>query len=362
MYQLFQESPLQPGGEMLFPDFRRVRDGLRASIAKVVDFRRQNPQGLNGSHFLVRLLMSLNVPLSMEPQIYSDKVSDIALNLAMSMKMTSPLSRGQVFSPGVFYGKHVTEVLLANIEPYDTSMLESNWAELRPIKVLYHPLSDLRLNVPDGRVDAEEAGIAVISINIPMLAAQYRMWRQWERGVLKDESPRTVMQFLQAYPIPNMLHSHVDVAILNRMIGLYFDVELNNGKSQHSFYLTDWTKDVDRTLKQFLKMSLQRKWDFDTIISHMPVVGHEDMHEVIQLPPMAFSQQVQWAVVLARLALVIFLVRSNADNENPRNRPDLNYLRRYLRQMELNRTMHALPDNRYDDVMVLINDGLVPFL
>ena len=364
MYQLFQESPLQPGGELVIPDYRRIQTGLRFSVKKVIDFRRLNPQGLNGSHFLVRLLQSVNIPLSMDADIYNDKVSDMALNLAMSLKMTSPLSKGQIFTPGVFYGQHVTEVLMANADPYDVSRMEKEWQDMRPIRVLYHPQTDLQLNIPDGRFDSEEAGMAVISINIPMLASQYRRWREVEN--MKDiwaDSPKSIMQFLMAYPIPNILHSHVDVAMMNRLIGRYFDVEMSKTRSRNSFALTDWTDEVDRTIDHYLRLVSTRRWDFDTLVSHMPVVSHEDLHDVLRLPKMPFSQQVQWAVVLARLALVTFLVQFNRRTENPRNQPYLNYLRRYLRQMDLNRSMrNALPTNRYEDVMFLIDEGITPYL
>jgi hypothetical protein len=362
MYQLFQESSLQPGGGLALPDFRRVQAGLRLSLSKVIEFRRQNPVGLNGSHFLVKLIQSLNVPLSLETEIYNDKVRDISLNLAMSLKMTSALSQGRVFTPGVFYGEHVTEALVANIDPFDLDQLEDHWRDMRPIRVLYHPKTDLNLDVPDGRHPSEEAGMAVIAINIPMLASQYRKWRQF-RSDVSDDSPRSIMQFLQEIPLPNMLYSHLDVAIVNRLIGLFFKVEMSKPRGHHSFYLTDWTDEVDKALERWMDNVQSRKLDFDTLVSILPTVSAEDYHEILALPDLAFTQQLQWAVVLARLPLVVFLVQFNALTDNPRNRKYLNYLRHYLRQMDLSRVMRtALPNNRYDDVMVLIDNGVVPYL
>lgn len=362
MYQLFKESPLQPGGGLIIPEFRRIQTGLRISLEKVIEFHRENPVGLNGSHFLVKLLQNINVPLSMEPDIYDDKVRDIALNLAMSLKMTSPLSQGRVFTPGVFYGEHVTEVLIANIDPYDQRQLATDWRSLRPIRVLYHPKTDLGLDVPNGHYASQEAGMAVISINIPMLASQYRVWRNY-RSDISNDSPRSIMQFLMELPLPNMLYSHLDIAVMNRMIGRFFDIEMQDIKHHHSFYLTDWSQELDQVLDKFIAMIEHRKWDFDTIVSQIPTIFAEDFHRVLRLPDMAFTQQVQWAVVIARLPLVTFLVQFNRLTDNPRNQMHLNYIRRYLRQMDLNRTMQiALPDNRYEDVMVLIDEGVRPFV
>lgn len=362
MYRLFKASSLDYSGGMIIQDFPRVRAGLQLSLQKVIDFRRLNPRALDSSHLLVKLLQSLNVPLSLEPMVYIDRVSDIALNLAMSLHMTSSLSKGRVFSPGVFYGDNVTEVLLASIEPFDYN---TPWREWRPVQVLYHPKTDLNLEVPDGRHPSQEAGMAVITINIPMLAAQYRAWRTEENTIdpVNPESPRSIMQFLQMYPLPSMLYSHLDLALLNRLIGQYFGVTLPQIPSHHSFYLTDWTFPVDRTMGRFLRAAEHRRWDFDTLVGNIPTVSSNDLHEVVRVPDMVFSHQVQWAVVLARLPLVIFLVRMNDQAGNPRNQSYLNYLRLYLRSMDLSQTLRtALPKNRHDDVMALIEQAVLPYL
>lgn len=363
MYQLFRDSPLFEPGGMVIPDFRRIRTGLQTSLSKVITFRRQNPTGLNASHFLVRLLQSLNVPMTLSTMVFDDKVRDIALNLGMGLRMTSALSQGRIFTPGVFYGDGVTEVLIASIDPYDLKALEGEgWKDLRPIQVLYHPKSDLNLTIPDGRHSTPEAGMAVITVNIPMLASQYRKWRTFQNSASID-TPRSIMQFLQEIPIPNMLYSHLDVAIMNRLIGKFFDVELENTRSMHSFYLTDWVDEVDRALDYYLEYCSLRKLDFDTLISYVPTVSAENLHEVLRLPDLAFTQQLQWAVVIARLPIVVFLVQFNAKYDNPRNRSHLHYLRHYLRQMDLGRVMRrALPEDRYQDVMGIIEQGVAPYV
>lgn len=363
MYQLFQEQPNDPAGGYVFPDFRRVQAGLQHSIRKVQEYRRSNPAGLNGSHYLIRLLHSLNVPMSLPTHIYNDRVSDITFNLGMAMRMTSVLSRGRVFAPGPFYGRNMAELIIANIDPYDIDAGEQNWENLEPIRVLYHPLTDLQINVPDSRFDTEEAGTAVITINVPMLAVQYRAWRKWMAATIKDESPRSIMQFLMTFPLPNMLRSHVDIAVMNRTINQYFGVPMPQVRSRNPFYLTDWTPNVDRGIEAWLAYANNRKWSFDTMLSNMPVVAHRNMHEVIRLPEMAYSQQIQWTIIVARLALVTFLVQFGAGHQNVRNSQALNVLRRYLRHVQSIKTLeNAMPTERFEEVSVLINRGIVPYL
>lgn len=362
MYQLFKEGPLPNRGEQTLPEFRRIRDGLRANVERVIEYRRANPMAVANGHILIKLLMSLNVPITLEPEIYNDKVRDVALYVAKALRMTTPLAEGMAFSPGPFYGGHVTEVLWAHMDDYDTSLLRTNWRSLEPIRVLYHPKTDLALDVPDGKRDSLEAGMAVIAINVPMLASQYRMWRQEQRET-NTEQQRSMMQFLMEVPLPRMLPSHLDIAVMNRQIGRFFGVEMPIIKPRHQFAMFDWAPEVDRILDRTLAFMKGRAMSFDAIVSQTPTVYANDLHERLNLPDLAYVRQVQWAVVISRLALTTFLVQFNSQTHNHANQQYLNYLRRYLLAMDLSGVLQsALSRPRYEDVRTLIEVGIEPYL
>jgi hypothetical protein len=362
MYQLFQAQIRALGASILFPEFNHAQLGLQRSVQQVITYHENNPHGLNGSHFLVKLLGSLNVPLSMPYDIYNDKVTDQALNLAMSLKMTSALSKGHVFDPGVFFGPDIREILIATIDSYDTSLLKDQWHTLRPIEVLYHPKTELNLALPDGKHHSVEGGYAVITINIPMLASQYRMWREYDRRANPD-APRSVMQFLTMFPLPNMLYSYLDWAIVNRTIHKFFDLDLPKVKNPNPFYLTDYSAEVDKTLTHYLQAVETNGWNFDMMLNALPQLSSRStVRDLIQPPAMAFSQQLQWAIVMARLPLISFLVQLNFSTDNQRNQSYLNTIRRWLRQFDLNRTLKALPPDMYDEAMVFIERGILPYL
>lgn len=361
MYQLLRESPLQIGGGMIYPEFRRIRDGLRLSVDKIKTYRRMNPRYLPGGHILLRLLNSIPMNYRLPDDVFNDKVRDNALLFTQSLKFTSSLSRGQVWRPGAFHGGGIADIIIATTDEWDVESGVRDWENLAPIRYLYHPMSSLRMPIPDGSFRSTEEGIAVITVNVPMLAVQYRKWRTITAVV--DESPRTIGQFLQAYPLPNMLDSQVDLAILNRIMNQFFAVEAEEQTYKHPFYLIDWTQDVDRVLEKWLLHAAPKRWDFDTLVSQMPTVCSENLHHVLKLPDQAFSVQIQWAVALARLQLAAFLVQFNQKTENHRNNSYLNYLRRWIRYMDTNTALRsALPRDMYEDTIILINHGIDPFL
>ena len=361
MYHLLQESPLHYGGGLIFPDFRRIRDGLQLSIDRIKQYRRINPRMLKGGHFLLRLLGSIPVSQKLDAVTYNDKIADIALLFTQSLGMNSALSKGRVFRPGDFLGNQSTEVYVANTDTWDVEAGVKNWEELAPIRYLWHPMSTLKLPVADGQFASATPGVTVISINVPMLASQYRMWRLKYGGL--DESVRTPGHFLQAYPLPNMLDSQIDIAILNRLMGRYFGTRPVVEPYRHPFYLTDWSSEVDRVLDKFLEQTGPKRWDFDTLVSHIPTVSSENLHDVLRLPEMPFSTQLQWSVVLARVNLVAFLVQFNRSTNNSRNQQYLNYIKRWLKYMEGSSVLRSsMPSDLYEDLTILIDYAIRPYL
>ena len=361
MYQLLRESPLHIGGGLTFPEYRRIRDGLRLSIERIKHYRRMNPRYLPGNHLLIRLLESIPSSNKMDDVTYNSKIADNALLWTQTFKLTSALSKGQVWRPGPFLGKQVTEVIIANIDTWDVEEGMANWEELKPIRYLYHPMCTLKLPVADSQFASTEAGVAVITINVPMLACQYKAWRRVYGEV--DESPRTIGQFLQAYPLPNMLDSQIDIAVLNRLIGRFFKTVPNGEPFRHPFYLTDWSTEIDAVLDKFLSQVGPKRWDFDTLVSHIPTVCSENLHHTLKLPEMAFTTQLQWAVMLSRLSLAAFLVQFNRATENDRNQRYLDYIRRWLQYVDGNNAMRvAMPIDLFEDASILIDYGIQPYL
>lgn len=362
MYQLLRQSPLNIGGDLTFAEFRRVRDGLRLTIERVKKYRRDNPRGLTGGHLLLRLMNSIPYANGPTDQVFNDKISDIALLFTQSLRMTSALSRGQLWRPGPFLGNRVQEVIIADTDQWDVAQGLKRWEELSPIRYLYHPMTSLSMPVADDEFASTESGIAVISINIPMLASQYRAWRRAFSVV--DESPRTVAQFLQAYPLPNMLDSYADLAILNRLTNMYFAIDNPRDTVRpHTFYVTPWDKEVDALLERWLNIVSSKRWNFDTLVSHIPTVSSEDLHATLRLPEQAYSTQISWAILLARVQLIAFLVQFNRNTENENNYQYLNYIRRHLQYIEGNGSLrNALSSQTYDEVSMLIDRGIKPYL
>lgn len=335
MYTLFNEVRWGSSGvTVTYPKYEQALKGLRLNLSRVVEYNRQYPRATNSNHFLVKLLTSLNVPLTMDVNIYRDRVTEAAEGLGMALNLTSSLSRGRVFSPGVFYGKGSYEIIVAHAEEWDLSKVEEEWEDYRPVTFLTHPKSDLGIDLPEGHQNSAETGLTVMLVNVPMLAVQYRMWRirEWSRN---NEAQRTKMQFVASYPLTNSLYSQLDLAILNRFQRIYRGEPIGRSLLSRPFALTDWYHQVDFALDQMAVDFRKRKMSMDQALMWIKGVSNWTMRDAVRIPPMVPTRQVTWALGMARASLTKFLLDWTVDTGNDRNKQYANII-----QLETSRLLN----------------------
>lgn len=352
MYNLFNLMSTAAFGSHAYPEWRYVRDGLKRNLGTVIRFYRKNPMAVQSSHFLVRLLQSITVPHSHNLERYYDNVDALALHVSMALKMTSSIAQGRIFD-GIFYGQGNPEIIMAHNESFDIFEAHRNWQNVCPVRVLRHAKSDLGLNLPDGTKSGSESGLAVIAVNIPMLAIQYRAFRLNEQMLVegRDESQRSIMQFIHMYVLPNMLFSHLDMAIFNRLDNRRRGLPLGETRKEHSFFLPDLHVKADKAQTEILHNLRGRGKDFTEILRNVPLVTKDNLEQAFGLPEIAPTQQALWALVIARLPAVAFLFQILEEGPGSNNRHQVNrVLKEVLRWRTNNLMKKALPLEYYYEV------------
>lgn len=351
MYSLFNSMPEKLSGVLKIPAWNYLQDGLRRNLETVMSYYRNHSMAVQSDHFLVRLLQSITVPKSLNIERYADNVDQMSLNLSMALKMTSSIYRGQIFD-GVFYGPQCQEVLLAHNTPFDPFDADKNWRTQVPVKVLRHPMTDLGLRLPDGNDNTTDFGIAVVTIDIPLLAVMYRAFRMEEQAAQEErgENQRSVMQFVHMYVLPNMMPSHLDQVIFNRLHAVLKGAPLGEPRRRHSFPLVDYDDRMNAALDDMLEVLERQGKDFRGIMQQIPMVTDESMDTLMRLPNLVPTQQVTWALSLARLPAMDFLVRVSKGGANIRNRKEVQYILRNIRMYKRNSMMKVLPPAMHADV------------
>lgn len=331
MYQLFDFQPGRARGTVLHPQWHNVKRGLVRVLDTVKTYYKTHTMSVTSSHFLTKILFYYGVDPDLDlRRYYVDKLSS-ALELGMTLKMTSSIYEGKSWS-GVFYGPGIQEVLIASNESFDYDQVYKRWTEAAPVTVLSHPISNLALDLPDGLNRTPVKGYAVININIPMLMVMYRGFKDYQqlRFETADEARRTAMQFIHMYVLPNMLDSHLDGVLINRLHNRLFTETNYDQKPNHPFYIEDWTKRVDDFQDTVLDAIIGRAYNSQETLLAIPLVQYPNAFEYAPLPEVYRSRQITWAYTLARLTLLETMVKATRASGGVGVGMEYNYLNRML--------------------------------
>lgn len=334
------------------PEWTFIQRGMINNIQEVLTFYNTYNKAVKSNHFLVRLLDTLPISKTLELERYYSNVDTIALNLSMHLKMTSSIYKGYLFK-GIFYGKNNTEILIATDDYFDFEYVDKNWKTVTAVTPLLHPKSDMGLHVPDGNDYSSEEGLAVILINIPMLAVQYRAFWRDQRLNNIDDNVKSIMQFVGGYVLPNMIPKQTEICLFNRIYNRFYNK--NQEKvfmfRKHTFGLANYTNQTDVAINKMIINATNSNGKFDTVLKSLCSFTKNNMYEVLQIPTMLATMQIDWALVLTRLKATNFLLDVCRENLNSRNQPILNQMLRSLRRNNvLNILENTLPDDVYFEI------------
>lgn len=302
-----------------------AKAGLKRNLNTVTSYYHSRGFATKGNHFLIRLLDSINVDHDIDIERFYDIVSAKTNKLSISFGMTSSVYSGKFFD-GIFYGPEVKEILIADdtyISPYE---IQKNWKHIQSITVLDHPKSDLDLLLPNGKTTSAESGTATILINVPALATQFREFaKEQQARIGEGVNPISMAMFIHKYVLPNMLYSHLDVALFNRMNNMAIGKPMGETTVKHPIVVLDYTKHVDEVYRDLLKRIQSTEVDFWAILRSIPMCTDNNALELMRLPDMASTRQLAWAEFVTRLKCVQFLVSTAVMHGRKINNTELNY-------------------------------------
>lgn len=343
MHTLFNQLAGMNRGVSVPAKFTMTKRRLRKNLIEVIKHNRKNRYAVKSNHLLVKLLKSMNL----DPELPLFEYYRLAQNryerVSRSERLTSNLYRGDVRDDPTFYGDGTNEVLLSVSEDVDILTLDRKWSSLAPVRVLSHPYTDLSLTAMDGRKKGIFDSIAVIQIDLVKLALQYRQWyhEQLDSG---SYVLRTPMQFMFEYPLTNALISHHDVAIQNRLVSHFKGEAVGDFENDWPMYLKDNSHEVDDYLLERIAHLHRRPMTYIDIMQQVPLVFYEDLLALAELPDSPATRQNSWALNLARVPIIRFLVQLDYEIGSQRNIQEMSTLRKTLIALERNRDMMvALP-------------------
>lgn len=331
--------------------WRNTKDLHILNTNKIVSYYQQYPMSINSSHVLVRLIYAMNISKSLPIERFFDYCKVRTYSTAQTLGFTSPISRGKIWD-GDFYGNGSKEIIIANDDWFDLSTSQNDWKKYRSVTVLHHSKSDLNHNIPDGRFTSSEQGLAVITINIPMLMVQYYYFtKEQDIAERSGGARKSIMQFIYMYALTNMMYSHVNYALFNRMYKKSLSLPVGFSFYKHSFGLANSVDLTDKTLisvDAFLKANSNLKM-YQKFIN-IPSVFSDSFADDLTLPTVAPTMQIYWALILTRLRALSYILNTY---KNPRKvlGSELNLIQRWLRTHQVVKSIENILDSKtYSDL------------
>ena len=333
MLEIFESiSPIHFGVQKP-PGLDYLTRMFQQELSKVVNYYHSRVFGVKNSHLLMHVINHCMAPMEYTDDRFLASVRVKAATVASSLQMTSDTSRGKLFN-GVFYGEGNSEIIYYTDEYFDTQYAINNWKSLQPIKVITNSISDCSMLIPIGKNISNKIGLAVISINIPMLMLQYKYFMKEQIAQFIDsQSLIDDRHFLHMYAIPNMLYSQTDYMVINRLKNMYYGIDNSKPMFRHAIAVIDLSDKLDNLLADNLEYISNVKMKYEGIMKSLfsPVIGSQEV--ACQLPDMPPIRQIEWAKMLSRLELIEFLLDVGGEKNYSLNRVHINSLQRELRRL-----------------------------
>lgn len=333
MLELLSSEILVSDGVTSFSERFYISNTYKQQVSKLIEYYHDRLARVKGQNILNQILYNIHTPYNFPDDEFIRSVSIRAPFIANHFKLTSYNSVG-IAHQGKFFGAGVDEFIIHEPSTFSITWANEYWENLRPVNILYSPKNDLDLQLLNGKASSDTTGIAVITINILMLAFQYKKYLE----VTTDtELPRDSSYFIQRYVLPNILGKQLDYSIMNRFCNI-IDVEKNDvGHFRHPITLVSYTDRVDALLSKVYDYMAGRNMTVQTALRHIPAAIKDSQWEVQRYNLYPGSLNSNWVFALAKIKYLRILATLGGDEFFKRNRSFVNDLQRSVRYAHVER-------------------------
>jgi hypothetical protein len=356
-YLFFKRSPIQYGTIKL-QEIDYLRRLYERELGNVVSYYHNSVYYLKNTHILVRMLKHIDIPFHYDADRFIEIARARAPYVSNVFKLTSDINYGKMFD-GKFYGPGNDEIIIYDenyINPYKA---ERNYRNIKAVNVVLHPQANLELLLPNGKINSTEVGLSVIRVDLALLAFQYRAFILDRMSYNNDSDGLVENHFIHKYVLPNMLYKQLDIAIMNRMMNLFYGAPMDDTLFRHPFLVGDYSAKLDKGLLGIIKLLKNRKIKYEFMLQMIPGISEPDMQYVLKLPDVAMTRQINWAMMISRLKIIKFLIDLGGKEAVRYNKMDIANLKIYLRRLMNEQVLlQVVKDDLLYDSSVIIDEIL----
>lgn len=359
MFSFFNQSP-DKQNVRTHPKYNNVFEDIDNNIKQATEYWRHMNWSVKGEHILARLLNNINVISNDYSSMY-DIVHDEYQGIINSLGFVTNMHYGKVQNKSYFYGKGCVEIIVS--QKFDDALddiFTKHYATWEPIKIIEHPFTSLDLQLANGKPRlSEENGLVVIKVDVGLLYAQYRHWRNdRSTSYYPDGTPKAITNFIHSYPIVNMLKSHIEKAWFNRLFYLGIGLPVSNQRDDTRLYLPSPYYYVDEVLTKFNTDISRSNSNFHEWCCWVPGLYHRNLKQYMIQDNVMYTQQIKLSWFLGQMRCMEWLVHMDniaKTNANSFYYAELEKTRRYWKS---SRTFDTIKGLRQEVLLPLFDESV----
>ena len=354
MYKIFERKYDENNGIIRPPDFELVKRVYEDQVESIANYYRDNVKLIKNQHLLIRMLNLFMPSIDYDLETFVSIVYTRSAYIAKHFRLTSEIETGVMFQDLFYTGDNI---VIYNEESFSIFKTIAKWKTASAVRVLKHPITSGSFLIPyPDRYPTIESGLSIVSINLPMMLIQYREYLKEQ--LLKPDGERAgAMGFVSRYVLPNMLYSHVDLVIFNRLRNIYYKKpNIDTDGVRHPFMVINYNRRIDKVLEVLIKYMSNRQLPYYSYLKLIPAIFTEDAQEALLMPNIVKTRRDWWCLYLSRLDEMVFLIDIGKEVGYMRNRDLISKAKidiyRLLRE---NIYQNVLPEYMIDDTLSKLN-------
>lgn len=312
-------------------DWSNLRKHYLKEISNVVNYYRTRAISVRNSHFLALLNDNMKSDTLLNYATYLS-VSNIQKDKTeRTYKLTTPYLFGEVRNSAFFPDSD--DIYISHSEENYSGL----WTDKLAFSFLRHDESDISFCIPHkDRYRSSVIGLNVVQCDLVLMALMYRAFTKSKEGDVSSE--RFVLQYL----LPNMLSGYLDLAIMNRLMNLFYGYENSEVVSRSPIIVNTFKNRLDSILSQVLKKITSIKPDYIRILNEIPSINNESMLHSLKIPDVAATRQIKWSLYVSRIRIMGFLLDLGGSTGIQINRNYINDVIPDIRRMNKNNLMLSM--------------------
>lgn len=280
------------------PRARQLRFMFYKDLNNVANYYRSRPQFINNTHILIKLINLLDKGEDEDMNSCYMRVSKTYRNVCSSLGITTYATIGRMHE-GEFY-QNTQEYILANEKYFPVSSIQKDWKDLQPVKTLCHEVKKLSFIQPGPLCYCDGAGYSVVEINPVMLLCMYKAYCLDVSAKNKFGYATTPKEFITRFVFPNMMISHMEQVLANRVADLGNNsvlqaaLDINRKKLKQPFYIYSKHEQIDASFKYQLKNLRTKTTSAQQTLSNIGTYVEGNLFELFKYQSSHRSVQLDW--------------------------------------------------------------------